>query len=242
MSEFIYNLMHPLPNGVMTVIMGVLFVYWIFVFVGGAGFDDLDLGIDIDADVDVDVDIDADVDADAYAGTEVDSSDADGDAHIDKEPGFFIKFLNFMNVGKVPFMLILSAFKFFIWIGSLITTSLVNVAGWGLWSLLILLPLAFVSLFFTKLSTNPMVKIFKELGYKGEEEIDFMGRSGKMLSTIKDKKIGTAEFQIGENPIKLNVMSIDGQELKYGEYVIIADEADDKKIYLVSKEMSIRNF
>lgn len=234
MNEFFHNLMHPLPNAVMTVIMGVLFLYWIFVFLSGAGFEDLDLGLDFDGDIDADSFADFDTD------TEVDASDSD--SQVDKEPGFFMRFLNFLNVGKVPFMLILSAFKFFIWIGSLITTSLVNVAGWGLWSLLILLPLAFVSLFFTKLSTNPLVKIFKELGYKGEEEIDFMGRSGKMLSCIKDKKIGTAEFLVDKNPIKLNVISIDGQEIRYGEYVIIADESEDKRIYYVSKEMSIRNF
>lgn len=246
MSEFIYNLMHPLPNAVMTVIMGVLFLYWLFAFISGAGFEGLDFDVDVDADIDIDVDV-PDVDTEVYAGTEIDGSDtpvdgSDSDTDIEKEPGFFMKFLNFLNVGKVPFMLILSAFKFFIWIGSLITTSLVNVTGWGLWSLLILLPLAFVSLFFTKLSTNPLVKIFKELGYKGEEEIDFMGRSGKMLSSIKDEKIGTAEFLVDKNPMKLNVVSIDGQELKYGEYVIIADESEDKRIYYVSKEMSIRNF
>lgn len=234
--------MHPLPNAVMTVIMGILFLYWLFAFISGAGFEGLD--IDVDADIDVDV---PDVDTDVYAGTEIDGPDtvtdnSDPDTHVDKEPGFFMKFLNFLNVGKVPFMLILSAFKFFLWVGSLITTSLVNVTGWGLWSLLILLPLAFISLFFTKLSTNPLVKIFKELGYKGEEEIDFIGRSGKMLSSICDKKIGTAEVIVDKNPMKLNVVSIDGQELKYGEYIIVADESEDKKIYYVSKEMSIRNF
>jgi len=234
--------MHPLPNAVMTVIMGVLFLYWIFVFLSGAGFEDLDLGFDFDGDIDVDVDVDADADSFADFDTDTDADTPDSDGQVDKEPGFFMKFLNFMNVGKVPFMLIFSAFKFFLWIGSLITTTLVNVSGWGLWSLLILLPLAFVSLFFTKLSTNPLVKIFHELGYKGEEEIDFVGRSGKMLSTIKDTKIGTAEVVVDKNPMKLNVVSIDGQELKYGEYIIIADESDDKRIYYVSKEMSIRNF
>lgn len=86
-----------------------------------------------------------------------------------------------------------------------------------------------------------MARLFKELGYKGEEEIDFLGRTGKMTSTIKDKKIGTAEFLIDGNPIKLNVMSIDGAEIRYGDYILIADESDDKKIFFVSKEISIRN-
>lgn len=214
--------------------MGVLALYWLFVFISGAGFEDLDLGFDFDVDV-PDADIpEADIEAD---GADI----SDGEAHVEKEPGFFIKFLSFMNVGKVPFMLILSTLKFFIWVGSLITTSFISVASWGLWSLLILIPLGIVGLFFTKAATNPMVKIFKEIGYQGEEEIDFLGRSGKMLSTIKDKKVGTAEIMVDNNPMKLNVVSIDGSELKYGDYILIADESDDKKIYYVSKEISIRN-
>lgn len=235
MTDFLHNLMHPLPNAVMTVIMGILALYWLFVTISGAGLEDLDLGFDFDVDVP-----DADVpEVDANTDTSIDA--ADGDVAPHKEPGIFIKFLNFVNIGKVPFMLIITTLKFFMWIGTLITTSVINVVSWGLWSLLILIPIGIIGIFFTKMATNPMVKFFKEIGYKGEEEIDFLGRSGKMLSNIKDKKIGSAEVIVDKNPIKLNVVSIDGEELKYGDYVIIADESDDKKIYYVSKEISIRN-
>lgn len=237
--------MHPLPNAVMTVIMGIIVVFWLFTFLSGAGFDALDVDFDLDVDADVDVDV---PEVNIYPGTEIDTdvdvdadADTDTDVAADKEPGFFMKFLNFMNVGKVPFMLIISTLKLFMWVGSLITTSLVNVTGWGLWSLLILLPIGIIGLFCTKLATNPMVKMFKAIGYKGEEAIDFLGRSGKMLSNIKDQKIGTAEFIVDQNPIKLNVISIDGEELRYGDYVLIADESNDKKIYYVSKEISLRN-
>ena len=226
MTDLLYNLMHPLPNAVMTVIMAVLVVYWLFVLLLGVGVEDLDLGFDFDVDTDADIDIDAD------SGKE---------AAGEKSPGFFTQFLTFINVGRMPFMLILSTFKFFIWIGSLITTSLINVVSWGLYSLFILIPIAIVAIFFTKFATNPMVKFFKEIGYKGEEEIDFLGLSGKMLSNIKDEKIGTAEFLVGKNPIKLSVRSLDGAEIKYGDYVVVMDESDDKKYYLVNKEVSIRN-
>ena len=226
--------MHPLPNAVTTVIMGVLVAYWLFVLFSGTGLDDLDLGFDFDVDVpEADVDVDADVDAEGEAHTDT--------AEAETQPGFFIKFLQFLNVGKVPFMLILSTFKFFLWIGSLITTQLINVTAWGTWSLLILLPLAVAAIFLSKGATNPMVKLFKELGYKGEDEIDFLGRSGKMLSHIKGDRVGSAEVIVDKNPMRLNVRSIDGTELNYGDYVLIADETNDKKIYLVSKEISIRN-
>lgn len=236
MSDFLYNLMHPLPNAVMTVIMGVLVLYWLFALFSGAGMDDLDLGFNFDVDVDSDVDVDTDVHADTDT-----EADADSQPDADHEPGFFMKFLNYMNIGRVPFMLVLSTLKFFTWVGSLITTSLVNVASWGAWSLLILLPLFFIAIFFTRWTTNPLVKLFKEIGYRGEEAIDFLGRTGKMVSTIQGGKIGCAEVMVDKNPMRLNVQSIDGEILNYGDYIIIADESDDKKIYLVSKEISIRN-
>lgn len=231
MTDLFYNLMHPLPNAVMTVIMGVLVVYWLFTFLLGVGLDDLDLGFDFDVDV---------PDAPDVAGAPEDIA-AEHEVAAEKSPGFFIKFLNFMNVGRVPFMLVFSTLKFFMWIGTLLTTSFINVASWGLSSLFILIPIAVVAVFFTKFATHPMVKFFKEIGYKGEEAIDFLGRSGKMLSSIKDEKIGTAEVLVDKNPIKLNVRSLGGSEIKYGDYVVIMDESEDKKYYLVDKEVSIRN-
>jgi hypothetical protein len=225
--------MHPLPNAVMTVIMAVLVVYWLFTFLLGVGLDDLDLGFDFDFDT---------PEADAPdVDSEVETVDPEHEVAPEKSPGFFIKFLNYMNVGRVPFMLVFSALKFFMWIGTLITTSFVNVTSWGLSSLFILIPIAVIAVFFTKFATNPMVKFFKEIGYKGEEEIDFLGLSGTMLSNIKDDKIGTAEFVIDKNPIKLSVKSLDGAEIKYGDYVVVMDESDDKKYYMVNNELSIRN-
>ena len=238
MADLFYNLMHPLPNAVMTVIMAVLVVYWLFVLLLGVGFEDLDLGFDFDVDApDASAEV-SEVDADA----DVDAADSDNEVVAEKSPGFFMKFLNFLNVGRVPFMLILSTFKLISWIGTLITTSLINVTTWGLSSIFILIPIMIIAIFFTKFATNPMVKFFKEIGYKGEEEIDFLGLSGKMLSNIKDEKIGTAEFLIDKNPIKLSVKSIDGAEIKYGDYVVVMDESDDKKYYMVNKEVSIRNY
>ena len=232
MTEFLNNLMHPLPNAVMTVVMAVLVIYWLFVFLFGVGVDDLDLGFDFDVDVpDADV---PDVDAEVV--------DPEHEVAPEKSPGFFMKFLNFINVGRVPFMLVLSTLKFFMWIGTLVTTSFVNVSSWGLSSLLILIPIFIAGIFFTKFATNPMVRFFNEIGYRGEEAIDFLGRSGKMLSSIKDEKIGVAEFVVDKNPIKLNVKSMDGSEIKYNDYVVIMDESADKKYYLVNKEISIRNF
>lgn len=199
----------------MTVIVAILTIFWIFTLLGGMDMD----AIDISGDVDVDADIDADIGS----------------------PSAVSEFLSFLNIGRVPFMLVVTVFMLIIWIGSLIITGVINIEFLGSLSALILIPLAIVSIFLTKLTTAPMAKFFDKIGYRGEEEIDFLGRSGKMTSTIAKDKVGTAEFVIDKNPIRLNVRSIDGEELKYGDYIIIADETPDRKVYLVSKEISLRN-
>ena len=232
MTDIAQTLFHPLPNAVMTVLMIIMVMYWLFSLLSGID-SDFDFGIDFSPDVDADVDIDADIDSDA-------DSDADGSSSASGE-GWFMRFINFVNIGKVPFMLVLSTFKLFTWIGSLITTKFVSFDSWGWKSIFILIPIGFIAIFLTKFATQPMVKFYKELGYKGEEPTDFLGRSGKMLSTIKDEKIGTAEFVIDSNPMRLNVKSLNGHELKYGEHVIVEDESADKKIFIVSKEISLDN-
>lgn len=209
--------MHPLPNGIMTVIVAILTVFWLITLLGGMDMDAIDIGGDVD--IDADVDMDADV----------------------ASPGALAEFLSFLNIGRVPFMLVVTVFMLLIWIGTLTITGIINIGFLGSLSALILIPLAIVSIFLTKLVTTPMAKFFDKIGYRGEEEIDFLGRSGKMTSTIVGEKVGTAEFVVDKNPIRLNVKSIDGEELKYGDYIIIADETPDRKVYLVSKEISLRN-
>lgn len=199
----------------MTVIVAILTIFWIFTLLGGMDMDAINIGGDVDVDADVDADIGS--------------------------PSAVSEFLSFLNIGRVPFMLVVTVFMLIIWIGSLIITGVINIKFLGSLSALILIPLAIVSIFLTKLTTAPMAKFFDKIGYRGEEEIDFLGRSGKMTSTIAKDKVGTAEFVVDKNPIRLNVRSIDGEELKYGDYIIIADETPDRKVYLVSKEISLRN-
>lgn len=222
--------MHPLPNAIMTVIMGVLFLYWLISFLFGG----MELDFDVGFDSHVEVDLDPSIGFDSRA-----LETGDPTHHV--EPGAFMKFLDFINVGKMPFMVILTIFMFFIWAGSLVITSLFNMALWGKISVLILIPLIVVAIFLTKLATLPLIKVFHAMGYKGEEAIDFLGRSGKMTSTIEGDKIGTAEFVVAGDPIRLNVKSLNGDKIAYGEYITIEDESPDKRFYLVSKELSLRN-
>lgn len=213
--DVLHTLFNPLPNGIATVLLIVVLLYWLFALIGGMGMDDLDLGIDFSHDVDVSVDIDHDVHVDTDGG------------------GGFLQALQFLNLGRVPFMIVLTVFILFLWIATLVTTHYFDISEWGNWSALLLIPMVVVSLFLTGWITKPLAKFFQQIGYNGEKAIDFFGCAGKMLSTIEGNKIGAAEFLIGKNPMKLNVKSMEGEILKYGDNVIIARTPEEGNIYHV---------
>lgn len=228
MADFLHTLFYPLPNGIMTVLMLIIAIYWLFVLIGGIGFDDIDLDIDFSPEVDVDVEV---------PDIEVDVADTDSHITVEKVPqGILLKCLSFINVGQVPFMLVLSTFIFLLWIGSLITTHFFYVDHLGWRSVFVLLPLIAVGFLLTKVATTPMVKLFKEINYQGEAATDFFGCSGKMLSNIEGQKVGSAEFLVNRNPIKLNVISLNGESIKYGDTVIITEEVPKRQIYYVIKD------
>lgn len=224
MSEVVKLLFHPLSNAIMTVLSGFTALYWIFTFIAGDLFGDAN----VDADLDVHG---ADVDTD----TDADLNDAVGD-----KP-FFQKALEFVNIGKVPFMVVFSTFKFIAWIITLSSSVFLGLAAWGWKSVFILLPVFFVAFIITRYATKPLIKVYHAMGYNGEETHDLMGRTAKMRSSISGKTIGAAELVVGSDVIRINVQSKSGELLEYNADVMIADESVDKKYYLVVKEVNLGN-
>lgn len=215
--DIIHILFNPLPNGIASVLMIIIILYWIFALIGGLGMDDLDLGIDLSQDIDIDASIDQDIQVDTGSG------------------GGFLQALQFLNLGRVPFMIVFTVFILFLWIVTLVTSYFFDISVLGNWSAFILLPAAIASLFVTGWVTKPLAGFFHQIGYNGEKAINFFGCSGKMLSTIEGDKIGVAEFLIGENLIRLNVKSMESDKILYGESVIIARIPDEGNVYQVIK-------
>src|SRR5690606_17602172 len=199
--EAVLNLLfNPPPNAIMTLLAGVSLLYWLFTMLMGDGFD---LG---DADV-------------AFEGADVHEVDMpdDADADTDGSPSFLSKAMDFINIGKAPFMVIVTLFKFISWIITIASSLIFNLAQFGWKSVLILIPVFLLSFLLMHYVTIPVVKLYKKVGYTGEESHDFLGRSGKMRSTIEGDRLGWLEVAIEGDIIQLNVKSVDGQRIAYGE-------------------------
>lgn len=227
MTEVINILFNPLPNAVMTLLTGLSLVYWLFTMLLGDGFDF--------GDSDVDVDFEG---ADVQDIEGENSIDTDGDA----EPSFISKAMDFINVGKAPFMVIVTLFKFISWMITIASSLLFKLGDFGWKSVLILIPIFILTYFLMHYVTIPVVKLYKQVGYTGEEALEFLGRIGKMKSSIQGENLGSAEIIIQNDVVRLNVKSIDGEEIKYGDEVIIVDETTDKKYYYVKKNITLNNF
>jgi hypothetical protein len=215
-------LFNPLSNAIMTVSTGVTVIYWIFNLIFGNVLGDGDLDASgIDADVDVDAD--------------ADPADVSGDSST------WDKLLAFVNVGKVPFMIVLSVFKLIAWTFTLASSIVLNLVTWGWMSVFILLPVFFVAFIITRFATKPLIKLYHAMGYNGEEAYDLLGRSARMLSTISGDTIGGAELKVQGDVVRINVKSKTGEAIRFDADVMITDESPDKKYYIVVPEVNLAN-
>ena len=216
MAEILNLLFYPLSNGIMTVLTGLTLLYWVFTLLSGDG-------IDLDT------------------SGEIADFDASGDGDV-AEPGFLSEVLNFINIGKVPIMVIITLFKFISWIITILTSLVIDISAWGAKSALILIPIFVLVYFSMHWFTKPLVKLYANMGYHGDESLDFIGRTGILKSSIENDKIGMAQIIINKDVINLNVKSKDGKLIPYGSEIIVLDESHDQKIYFVSKNLTITNF
>lgn len=224
MSGLMDLLFHPLSNAIMTVLTGVTAVYWVTTFITGDLFGDA--GVDTDMPVHgADIDTDTDVDVNEGGG----------------EKPFFQKALEFVNIGKVPFMVVLSVFKFLSWIITLASSVFLGLAAWGWKSVVVLVPVFLIAYIITRYATKPLIKVYDAMGYNGEDPQELLGRIARMKSSISGDTIGAAEVKVQSDVIRINVKSKTGEPIAYGTEVMISDESSDRKFYLVVPEITLSN-
>ncbi|MGH1518477.1 hypothetical protein [Chryseobacterium sp. JK1] len=213
-QEFLNVAFSPV-NTVLTVLLGLSVIYWLFTIL---------TGLDIDVGIHSDLDADADIDA------------PDGHFHpSDHDPSAWMHFLKFLNLDIVPVTYFLTLSLLVTWLGSFYLNYFIKLPTWA--GILAILPLMIGGMLITKIVLKPLNPFFKEINHKGELSYAFLGREGRLKSTIQDDKIGMMEVFIGSDPMTLMVRSKDGSRLEHGTRVMIVDEESEKRIYYVQKSM-----
>ena len=212
-QEFLNVAFSPV-NTVLSVLLILSALYWVFTIVTG-----LDIDVGIDADIDTDFDT------------------PDGHVHIPEDPSAWVQFLKFLNLDIVPMTYFLTLTLLFTWLGSVYLTMFLPMPTWL--GIVIIVPLLIGSILLTKIILKPLNPFFKEINHKGERPHDFLGREGRMKSSINGTKTGILEVFIGSDPMTLMVKSKDGEMKEHGDRVVIVDEDPDKRIYYVAKELHL---
>ncbi|KUJ54837.1 hypothetical protein [Chryseobacterium aquaticum] len=210
-QEFLHISFSPV-NTVLSVLLILAVTYWLFTIITGL---DIDIGIDADFDADVDA--------------------SDGQIHVTDSSSDFIQFLKFLNLDIVPISYFLTIALFFTWLGSFYVEVYFSPELWI--AVITVFPMFLLGILFTKLLLKPLNPFFREINHKGEKPHDFLGREGRMKSTIHADKTGILEVFIGSDPMTLMVKSKDGEKIEHGTKVIIVDEDPQRKFYYVATEI-----
>ena len=234
MDNFI-NLIFSEVNIVLTILLMLLVLYWILTSLSGIDFD-YDMDIDVDVDLDADFDINT-VDSGSMDFEDISNAEVDRSQVVNKRRKplkWWQVFLIYFNFVGLPFMFTFTAWIFFWWISTLLTTS-ITLSYDTNFGFLLMLILMIPALFLTKIFTTPFKSFFKHLNRDGDKAVDFTGRDATLLSTISEDKMGNAEVLVDGNSMSIYVKSLDGSELRFRESVLIIKQSADKNYFLVSK-------
>lgn len=216
------------PNIIFTILLIIICFYWLTVIIGVIGLDTFD--VDIDADVDIDVDVEMDVDADVDVDTTTDVASITAGSIL-------LGSLRFFNLGRVPFMVLVSMFILSLWSFSVYCNhegSWINPTNSMGMAALLLAPISIISLFTTKILTIPLIPLFKH-GNTFAKPLVINGKVGTLLTSIKGEETGQCKATIDESIITLIVRSDTGELIEKGAEVVIIQKEKDGKSYLVQR-------
>ena len=206
--------------------LAIVFLLALFRLVTGA----MDFG-DVDADVDMDANLDADADV-----------DTDMDTDTGSQGTSFGDVFGFLNVGRVPLMIVLMSL-FVTWgIFGLIANALLNIPETPnrVWISCII---AFFCCFLgTRYISVALSKLFPE-SEKASSDVQLLGLRGRVISGQITTTFGTARVQVPDGP-ELTVscrVEPDGITPVKGDTVILINYDRTKRIFDVEKsEMDLR--
>ncbi|WP_103866791.1 hypothetical protein [Aquimarina sp. I32.4] len=229
----LFDIAISIVNLPLTVLFGLLILYWFLTTLTGLDLDFFDADIDIDTDIDTDIDAGFDargnLDIPEISNTEVKKED------IIRRRGklnFFQVFLIYFNFVGLPFMFTFSFFVLFWWAitmaGTSITHSYNNDFGFVFFFGGII-----PALFLTKIFTIPFKRFFTNFNNKGEDALELLGRQGILQSPISGEKVTTLEIKIQSDPIKVMVKSKNGIEIPANTPVEIINQVKNKQLYII---------
>ena len=217
MQEFI-ELAFSKVNFIATVLAILFAIYWTVTIFTGLDIHGAHAHVHIDNDVHIDKHFDINKDV--------------HHPHAHHGDGAWTSLLKFFHIGELPILFIFSFVSIFLW---LFMVNATQALGWqDKWiGFVLYIPAFIVAMLVTKVVIIPFLKLYRVFNHKGEESIDFIGKVGSVVATVKYDKIGQIEIKNAGDVIRVYAKSITNETYSPGQQVIILEAAADQKFYLV---------
>lgn len=240
----IFDLSFSPANVFPTILLLFVVLYWVVFLFGMLDLSFMDIevggGADVDADVDIgfdkdihighDMDVDVDHDIDVDAGKDI-AKDFAGQGQT---PSGGFKILHFLNLGDIPFMIFFSFFALFYWAAAILGNHYLAIDGGALMVAGVLTGGFVLSLLLAKLFTQPMRKLFREMG-KGDELVRLVGKLCTLELSVEGNRLGQAVVVAGDKHMLINVRSENGDRIPSGVRCLIVEREPDSDIFRVQR-------
>jgi hypothetical protein len=247
-----------LVNLPLTVLLGLISVYWLLMVVGLIGSDSLnidasatELGADIDATgvgdllsaksaveagdlLHAKAGIDAGDLLQAKSALGADEVVQAKSAYGVVEGGALSSILRFVNFHRVPIMVVISFFVFSMWVLGVLANHFFNPTASLFLGLAFLVPNYFVAILMTKAFTTPFVPLFKQQATSlAKKSDDLLGSTAVLRASLEGVKLGQAELNFEGSEYRLNVRSKDGARIEKGSQVVLVNRDETTGVYTV---------
>lgn len=162
---------------------------------------------------------------------DLDVLDLDFDGEI--EPGPLQSLVEYLNIGEVPLMIVLTLAVLNTWVFSMLGSIFLGDFLIGIINLGAFFAYFILALFATKFFAKPIAKLFNSLNNQ-DEKVAIVGNYGVALTAFAPGEKGQVEIQKTGQPIKVMAILDESSEevLKSEQVVIVRQEAN---LYRISK-------
>ena len=232
----------------LTILVGLIALYWVISLFGLVDFDsidnamgldglDTDVDVDIETDMEMDVDMEADADLDIEADSDIDVGDGDhhhdhGHISVDHSPNAFQATLRFLGASDAPIMFVLTVFSLFAWGGNVLANYYFNDAESSSRANLLIIGVVVGALILTKITVRPLRPIMQSLRSSSVNK-PVIGQTGKVQSLQLTEEYGQIEVIAKGASLLLNARLSDGfKDLPKGTEVLIVSKDDQRDLYI----------
>ncbi len=200
-----------------TILLGLVMLYWVISLLGVIDFEFLDGLADLDPDVEVDADTELETDSARTSGG-----------------GILHSVLNFLNATDVPLLFVISLIVLCLWVLNLVGNHYLNPESDALIASGVTVGSLIGAVFLTKFLTRPLTPLMRSFKISEEHQEPIVGREGVVRSSEVSQTYGQVEVASKGAPLLLHARVGEGRApIPKGEKIIVIAKQENGGAYLV---------